>query len=91
MSGQKLSLKKFLLTTLPLPNSRFMKYARLWLFKCSKTIRKIIILLKPCSDEKQNGLKSLKLKRCKFLPPYFTPCENDCFCLKTLIHFRFKC
>ena len=47
--------------------------------------------VKPCSDERQNGLKGLKLKRCKFLQPFFTPCENDCFCLKTLKHFHFKC
>ena len=47
-------------------------------------------LFKPCSDERQNGFKSLKLKR-KFLQPSFTPCEHDCFCLKTLKHFRFKC
>ena len=48
-------------------------------------------LVKPCSDERQNGFKSLKLKRCKFLQPSFTPCEHDCFRLKTLKHFRFKC
>ena len=47
-------------------------------------------LLKPCSDERQNGFKSLKV-RCNFLQPSFTPCEHDCFCLKTLKHFRFKC
>ena len=52
---------------------------------------KEILFLKPCSDERQNGFKSLKLKRCKFLQPSFTPCEHDCFCLKTLKHFRFKC
>ena len=46
---------------------------------------------KPCSDERQNGFKGLKLKRCKFLQPFLTPCEHDCFCLKTLKHFRFKC
>ena len=39
-------------------------------------------MLKPCSDERQNGFKGLKLKRCKFLQPFFTPCEHDCFCLK---------
>ena len=44
----------------------------------------------PCSDERQNGFKSLKLKR-KFLQPSFTPCEHDWFCHKTLKHFRFKC
>ena len=33
----------------------------------------------------------LKLKRCKFLQSSFTPCEHDCFCLKTLKYFRFKC
>ena len=47
--------------------------------------------VKPCSDERQNGFKILKLKRCKFLQSSFTPCEHDCFCLKTLKHFRFKC
>ena len=49
------------------------------------------IIFKPCSGERQNGFKSLKLKRCKFLWPSFTPCEHGCFCLKTLKHFRFKC
>ena len=49
------------------------------------------LFLKSCSDERQNGFKSLKLKGCKFLQPSFTPCEHDCFCLKTLKHFRFKC
>ena len=44
-------------------------------------------LFKPCSDERQNGFKGLKLKRCKFLQPFFTPCEHDCFCLKTLKSF----
>ena len=48
-------------------------------------------VLKPCSDERQNGFQSLKLKPCKFLQRSFTPCELDCFCLKTLKHFRFKC
>ena len=43
-------------------------------------------LFKPCSDERQNGFKGLKLKR-KFLQPFFTPCEHDCFCLKTLKSF----
>ena len=38
----------------------------------------------------KDGFKSLKLKRCKFLQPFFTPFEHDCFCLKTLKHFRFK-
>ena len=52
---------------------------------------KEILFLKPSSDERQNGFKSLKLKRYKFLQPSFTPCEHDCFCLKTLKHFRFKC
>ena len=51
----------------------------------------ILFLIKSCSDERQNGFKSLKLKCCKFLQPSFTPCEHDCFCLKTLKHFRFKC
>ena len=46
---------------------------------------------KPCSDERKNGFNGLKLKRYKFLQPFFTPCEHDCFCLKTLKHFRFKC
>ena len=49
------------------------------------------IFSKPCSDEKQNGFKCLKLKRCKFLEPFFTSCEHDCFRLKTLKYFRFKC
>ena len=44
-------------------------------------------LFKPCSDERQNGFKGLKLKRCTFLQPFFTPCEHDCFCLKTLKSF----
>ena len=47
--------------------------------------------VKPCSDERQNGFKGLKLKHCKFLQPFFTSCEQDCFCPKTLKHFRFKC
>ena len=47
--------------------------------------------LKLCSNERQNGFKGLKLKRCKFLQPFFTPCEHDCFCLKTLKQLRFKC
>ena len=51
----------------------------------------LLVVLKPCSDERQNGFKSLKLKCCKFLQPSFTPCEHVCFCLKTLKHFRFKC
>ena len=50
-----------------------------------------MLVVKPCSDERQNGFKSLELKRFKFLQPSFTPCEHDCFCLKTLKHFRFKC
>ena len=60
------------------------------LFSCLKLLINLLISLKPCSDERQNGFKSLKLKR-KFLQPSFTPCEHDCFCLKTLKHFRFKC
>ena len=48
-------------------------------------------MLKPCSDERQNGFRGLKVKRCEFLEPFFTLCEHDCFCLKTLKHFRFKC
>ena len=47
--------------------------------------------VKLCSDERQNGFKILKLKRCKLLQISFTPCEYDCFCLKTLKHFHFKC
>ena len=52
--------------------------------------------LKPSSDERQNGdkmkdKKSSKLKRCKFLQPFFTPREHDCFYLTTLKHFCFKC
>ena len=55
-------------------------------------LRKVeLCFIKPCSDERQNGFKSLKLKRCKFLQPSFTPCEHDCFCLRTLKYFRFKC
>ena len=50
-----------------------------------------ITFIKPCSDERQNGFKSLKLKRCKFLQPSFTPREHVCFCLKPHKHFRFKC
>ena len=38
--------------------------------------------LKPCSDERQNGFKGLKLKRCKFLQPFFTSCEQDFFVLR---------
>ena len=34
------------------------------------------LAVKPCSDERQNGFKNLKLKRCKFLQPSFTPCEH---------------
>ena len=56
-----------------------------------KTKKNQCIIFKPCSGERQNGFKSLKLKRCKFLWPSFTPCEHGCFCLKTLKHFRFKC
>ena len=33
--------------------------------------------LKPCSDERQNSFKGLKLKLCKFLQPFFTLCEHD--------------
>ena len=47
-------------------------------------------VLKPCSDERQNGFKSLKLKRCKFLQPSFTSCEHDCFYLNTVKKFRFS-
>ena len=43
-----------------------------------------VFSLKPCSDERQNGFKGLKLKCCKFLQPFLTPCEHDCFCLKTI-------
>ena len=52
------------------------------------------LTLKPFSDERQNGFKSLNLsnlKRYKFLQPSFTPCKHDSFCLRTLKHFRFKC
>ena len=41
--------------------------------------------------------KNFKIVKEKFhgisppLQPSFTPCEHDCFCLKTLKHFRFKC
>ena len=61
--------------------------------KCKFVVNFLWLLktLKPCSDERQNGLKSLKLKRCKFLQPSFIQCEHDCFCLKRLKHFRFKC
>ena len=41
-----------------------------------------VVLIKTCSDERQNGFKSLKLKRCKILQQSFIPCERDCFCLK---------
>ena len=47
--------------------------------------------IKPCLDERQNGFKGLKLQRWKFLQPFSTPYEHDCFCRKTLKHFRFKC
>ena len=43
----------------------------------------LLVYLKPCSDERQNGFKGLKLKPYKFLKSFFTPCEHDCFCLKT--------
>ena len=33
--------------------------------------------LKPCSDERQNYFKSLKLKRCKFLQLIITLYEHD--------------
>ena len=57
----------------------------------AKQVRSNKQALKPCSDERQNGFRSLKLKRCKFLQPSFTPCEHVCFCLQTLKDFRFKC
>ena len=57
---------------------------------CEMKVFLFDLLIKPCSDERQNGFKGLKLKR-KFLQPFLTPCEHDCFCLKTLKHFRFKC
>ena len=57
-------------------------------FYCSNNA---VVSLKPCSDEIQNGFKGLKLKPCKFLKPFFMPCEYDYFCLKTLKHFHFKC
>ena len=53
--------------------------------------RMFSLAVNPCSDERQNGFKNLKLKRYKFLQPSFTPCGHVCFCLKTLKHFRFKC
>ena len=43
--------------------------------------------IKLYSDERRNGCKGLTLKHCKFLQPFFTSCEHDCFCLKTLNHF----
>ena len=48
------------------------------------------VFIKPCSDERQNGFKGLKLKHFKFLQPIFTSCEEDCLCFKTLKQFRFK-
>ena len=39
-------------------------------------------IFNPCSDERQNGFKGLKLKRCKFLQPFFTSCEQDFFVLR---------
>ena len=39
---------------------------------------------------KDNGFKGLKLKHSKFLQPIFSLWEKDCFCPKTLKHFRFK-
>ena len=45
----------------------------------------------PCSDERQKCFKGLKLKPCKFLQPFFTSCEQDCFCPRTVKHFGFKC
>ena len=33
--------------------------------------------LKPCSDDRENSFKGFKLKRCKFLQPFFTSCEHD--------------
>ena len=50
-----------------------------------------LFMLKPSSDERKNGFKGLKLKRCKFLQSFFNSCERNCFCLKTLKHFRLKC
>ena len=58
---------------------------------CEMKVFLFDLLIKPCSDERQNGFKGLKLKSCKFLQPFSTPCEHDCFCLKTLKHFCFKC
>ena len=49
------------------------------------------LFIKSCSDERQNGFKFLKLKHWKFLQWLFISCEHDCFCLKTLKHFLFKC
>ena len=56
---------------------------------CSQDIQ-VFVFLMPCSDERQNGFKGLKIKR-KFLQPFLTQCEHDCFCLETLKYFRFNC
>ena len=49
----------------------------------------ILDSFKPCSDERQNGFKGLKLKRCTFLEPFLTSCERDSFCPKTLQKISF--
>ena len=60
------------------------------------TLRSVALAKKSCNNIKfphasfQTMLffvKGLKLKLCKFLQPFFTPCELDCFCLQTLKHF----
>ena len=58
---------------------------------CEMKVFLFDLLIKPCSDERQSGFNGLKLKSCKFLQPFSTPCEHDCFCLKTLKRFCFKC
>ena len=50
-----------------------------------------IKFVKSFSDESQNGFKGLKLKSFKFLKPFAISCEQDCFCLKALKFFLFKC
>ena len=65
---------------------------------CKNLQRFSFLLLKPfCLSSEQglkdkNDFKDLKLKRCKLsYNHFFTPYEHDCFCLKTLKNFRFKC
>ena len=53
--------------------------------RVSKTVQSLVQI------KSQNGFKGVKLKSCLFLQLFFTSCEHDCFCLRTLKHFRFKC